>query len=130
MTVFVDTSYYIATILPHDQWHGMAVRAYRPGLRFVTSAAVINEALTLLQARGLLSAALAFLADTRATTEIEVVHVDAVLQAEAWDLFHRYAGSGANAVDCISFAIMRRLSIKRAFTFDEHFRSAGFETLR
>ena len=102
----------------------------RPGLRSVTSAPVINETLTLLQARGLLLAALAFLAEMRANPEIEVVHVDAVLQAEAWSLFHRFAGSGANAVDCISFAIMKKLSIKRAFTFDRHFRSAGFEILR
>jgi predicted nucleic acid-binding protein len=29
----------------------------------------------------------------------------------------------------ISFTIMRRLGITRAFTNDRHFRAAGFETL-
>ena len=48
---------------------------------------------------------------------------------EAWDLFARWGSAGANAVDCVSFAIMRRLSIEKAFTFDELFRLAGFETL-
>lgn len=48
----------------------------------------------------------------------------------AWDLFHRWGGSGANPVDCASFAIMRRMDIKKAFTFDRHFRTAGFAILR
>src|SRR5260370_1456366 len=39
-----------------------------------------------------------------------------------------FAG-GAGIVDQISFVVMRRLSIARAFTNDEHFRAAGFETL-
>jgi hypothetical protein len=37
--------------------------------------------------------------------------------------------SRANAVDGVSFAIMRKLSIRKAFSFDNHFRSAGFDTL-
>ncbi|MBZ5593473.1 MAG: hypothetical protein LAP39_14615 [Acidobacteriia bacterium] len=53
-----------------------------------------------------------------------------MLQSEAWDLFHRWRSSGANPVDCASFAVMRRLNIKKAFTFDQHFRTAGFEILR
>jgi predicted nucleic acid-binding protein len=30
----------------------------------------------------------------------------------------------------VSFAVMRKLAIRKAFTFDEHFRLAGFEILR
>jgi len=30
-------------------------------------------------------------------------------------------------VDCGSFYVMRRLGIKRAFTFDRHFTEQGFE---
>lgn len=130
MTAFVDISYFVAIMAPRDQWHKKAVSAYRPGFGLVTSSAVINETISLLQSRGLLSVALVFLADVRTNPDIEVFHADAVLQSEAWSLFHRFAGSGANAVDCLSFAIMKKLSIHRAFTFDEHFRGAGFEILR
>jgi len=129
MTVFVDTSYYIARTIACDQWHAAAAKAIRPGLRFVTSAPVINETVSLLQRRGLVSVALQFLTEVRNNPDIDVIHVDESLQREAWDLFHRLAGTGANAVDCISVAIMKRLSIKKAFTFDEHFRRAGFEIL-
>ena len=31
--------------------------------------------------------------------------------------------------DCTSFEIMRQLGIRRAFTFDRHFREAGFTTI-
>ena len=58
-----------------------------------------------------------------------MVQIDAVIQAEAWDLFVRYSGAGASPVDCSSFAVMRRMGITKAFTFDQRFRAAGFETL-
>ena len=129
MNIFVDTSYYIARTLVNDQWRAAAAKATRADLRFVTSAPVINETVSLMQKRGYVSGALAFLSETRGNPDLQIVYVDPNLQSEAWDLFNRFAGSGANAVDCISFAIMRRMSIKKAFTFDRHFRSAGFEIL-
>jgi len=130
MTVFVDSSYFVATLAPRDQWQEQTLGTLQPGLRFVTSAPVIDETITLLQARGFLSTALRFLQEIRANPEVEIVYLDAALQSEAWDLFCRWGGSGAGAVDCTSFAIMRRLGIKKAFTFDRHFLTAGFEILR
>ena len=130
MTVFVDSGYYIAFLIPRDQWFHEAEKAGRSEFRAVTSSMVVNETISLLQARGLLSTALGWLQGVRQDTNTQIVYVDAVLQSEAWDLFHRWGGSGANPVDCASFAIMRRMNIKKAFTFDQHFRTAGFEILR
>jgi predicted nucleic acid-binding protein len=130
MNVFADTSYFVALMAKRDQWSKIANDATLPDIHLVTSSAVVNETISLLQNRGFLSTALCFLAEIRSDPGVEVIHVDAALQSEAWDVFHRVAGSGANAVDCISFAIMKRRSIRRAFTFDEHFRHAGFEILR
>lgn len=129
MTVFVDSGYYVAYLVPRDQWFDAAEKAGRGDFRAVTSSLVVNETASLLQARGLFSTALAWLAEIRRQPDTQIVHVDAALQSEAWDQFHRWGGSGATPVDCASFAIMRRMNIKKALTFDQHFRAAGFAIL-
>jgi hypothetical protein len=131
MRAFIDTSYFFARLVSRDQWHAKARKAARAtDLVAVTSSLVVNETASLLQAKGMFPAALAFVSGIRSSTDIRVIHVDATLQAEAWDLFGKWGAAGANVVDCASFAIMRSLSIRRAFTFDQHFRAAGFEILR
>jgi predicted nucleic acid-binding protein len=80
MTAFVDTSFYIARIMPRDRWHEKALRAMRPGIAFCTSTFVINETISLLQARGFFSAAISFLRETRLSQEIWIVYPDAVMQ--------------------------------------------------
>jgi predicted nucleic acid-binding protein len=129
VTVFLDTSYFVAFLVPRDQWFRKAVDATRMDFRAVTSSLIVNETVSLLQARGLLSTALAWLSGIRADPKTLIIYVDAALQVEGWSLYHRYAGAGANAIDCVSFAVMRSLNIKHAFTFDQHFRAAGFEIL-
>ena len=129
MRVFVDTAYFIARIMPRDQWHKAAAKAPRPGWTFFTSSLVVNETISLLQARGHFSAALAFLDAIRHNEAVQILYPDPSIQAEAWDLFGQWGGSGANAVDCVSFSMMKRMGIRRAFTFDKHFRTAGFEIL-
>ena len=129
MLTFIDTSYFFARLVASDQWHERAKRAAKPGLRSVTSSLVINETISLLQAKGFFSPALTFLRGIRLSSDVRVIYPDAALQSEAWDLFGKWGGSGANAVDCVSFAVMRSLRIKKAFTFDKHFHQAGFEIL-
>jgi predicted nucleic acid-binding protein len=57
---------------------------------------------------------------------IDPTHDD---QAQAWTAFDRGEAGDAGIVDYVSFIVMRRLEINRAFTNDAHFRAAGFETL-
>jgi predicted nucleic acid-binding protein len=130
VTVFVDTSFYVARIMARDQWHGRAVAAAKPGLDYITSSLVLNETISLLQARGYLDAAFEFIENARSGSPALVIYPDAALHGAGWDLFVRHAALGANAVDCVSFAIMQKFGIRTAFTFDGHFRAAGFETLR
>ena len=47
----------------------------------------------------------------------------------AWLAYERGEADSAGIVDQVSFTIMRRLGISKAFTNDGHFRAAGFETL-
>lgn len=130
MRVFVDTSYFIARALTRDQWHEAAVAAVEPGMDFYTSSLVVNETITLLQTRGYGREAMTFLDYTIRAGALHVVFPTELDQREAWRLFRVWLGIGASAVDCSSFALMARLGIRRAFTFDEHFRAVGFQTLR
>ncbi len=46
---------------------------------------------------------------------------------KAWDAFLKYEDQdGMDLVDCLSFAIMERLNIKEAFTFDRDYETYGF----
>jgi predicted nucleic acid-binding protein len=90
---------------------------------------VINETLQFLQIKGFLSAALHFLLEAQRGTLGQIIYVDAGLQTEGWRIFQKFGGSGASPVDCVSFAIMKRFSIQRAYTFDRHFAAAGFQIL-
>jgi len=130
MTVFLDTSFFYARISPRDQWHRLAKRAADPSGRAVTSSLVVNETVSLLQARGFFPAALMFLQQIRASSHVEIVVPDSALQSEGWDLMARYGPAGAGVVDCTSFAIMRRMRLRQAYTFDRHFVAAGFQILK
>jgi predicted nucleic acid-binding protein len=47
----------------------------------------------------------------------------------AWNAYRRGEAGQAGIVDHVSFIVMRRLGLTRAFTNDQHFRAAGFEVL-
>ncbi len=47
----------------------------------------------------------------------------------AWLDYEAGRVGDASIVDCISFAVMRRLGLAEAFTNDQHFTAAGFTTL-
>ncbi len=57
---------------------------------------------------------------------ISLLYADASMDGEAWRFFTQHGASGATYTDCVSFAVMAMLGLKRAFTFDEHFAEAGF----
>jgi predicted nucleic acid-binding protein len=126
MNVFVDTSFFVAVAMKRDQWHERALRAVRPEMSLLTSSLVVNETVSLLQARGRFSEALLFLREIRANGAVEILYPDPAVQSQAWEEFPRRGAAGANAVDCVSFALMRKFSIRDALTFDQHFRAAGF----
>jgi len=47
----------------------------------------------------------------------------------AWNAYQRGEADSAGIVDHISFTVMRRLGIAKAFINDRHFSAAGFETM-
>lgn len=50
-------------------------------------------------------------------------------EINALELFEKYADQKVSFTDCLSFVIMQRLKIKQVFSFDNHFKYAGFELI-
>lgn len=129
--IFVDTGAFLARYLPRDQYHEHARAAWErlPSEPWpvYTSNFVLDETLTLLGRR----ASFAFAADRAesilTSTTIVILRPDAEDELEALELFRKFADQRPSFTDCVSFALMRRYEIPRAFGFDRHFLDAGFE---
>jgi predicted nucleic acid-binding protein len=131
LIVFVDTSAFCALLNADDQEHERitpiwaALREANAGL--LTTNYVALETIAVLQNRLGLAAVRAFLDGMIPVLEIEWVHPEAdQAAAEALVAANRRELS---LVDCVSFAAMRRLGLRRAFTLDPHFSEQGFECL-
>lgn len=130
MTVFLDTSFLKALLDSRDDFHHQAIRIFsqcqKQKASLVTTNYIIDEALTLLRARGGLALARKvqrFLAQGAQT--LTIIRVTIEDDANAWQWFEKN-WSRLSFTDCTSFAIMKRLGIAHAATFDKHFSRAGF----
>jgi predicted nucleic acid-binding protein len=127
--IFVDTGAFLARHLVKDQFHERAVDGWveLSRHRCVTTIHVIDETITLLARR----AGHAFAAErARAILTSRVLQVERPgLDDElaALEQFERFGDQAISFTDALSFAVMRRMRIERAFSFDRHFALAGFE---
>jgi predicted nucleic acid-binding protein len=132
MSVFVDTSALVKLLDANEEDHDQAatiwasLAAQRESL--VTTNYVVAETIAVIQRRLGVKAVHVLKQQIMPVMRVEWVNetdhdagFDAVIAAGRNDL---------SLVDCISFAIMRRLAIRRCFTFDAHFQKMGFEPLR
>ena len=60
------------------------------------------------------------------SSTLEILRPSPEDELAALDLFEKFADQEVSFTDCISFVLMRRRQIKRVFSFDRHFRHAGF----
>jgi uncharacterized protein len=129
--VFLDTVGLIAILNHTDQWRAPAAAALgdlhvkRRG--FITTELIFYEAGNAL-ARTQLRAAL----DNLRTELRDQGRIKTPTDSDcelAWQSYRRGTSGEASIVDCISFAVMRRLGLTDAFTNDQHFAAAGFTTL-
>jgi len=129
--VYADTSALHVLLDGDDAQHEAATRVWeqlrRSDAVLATTNYVVVETLALCQRRlGMLAARL-FAEEFAPVLAVEWVDqtthevgVAAMLAANRRDL---------SLVDCVSFEVMRRLGIRRAFAVDEHFREQGFEVV-
>jgi uncharacterized protein len=131
--IFIDTGALIARHVAVDQHHAAALAAWgrieTARDRCFTSNFVLDEVWTLLARR----AGAAFAAERArrlyASPRFTILRPEQDDELDALSLLEKYADQAVSYTDCISFVLMRRTKIRRAFTYDAHFERAGFERI-
>ena len=123
--LFIDTGAFLARYLARDANHGRAAALWeeisdRPCF---TSNHVLDETFTLLGRRSTYTFAAARAERSR---DLEILYASRDGEIEAVRLFRKFADQKVSFTDCVSFALMRRFRLVKAFSFDDHFRRAGF----
>ena len=130
MKLFVDTSAWLALNDRSDQFHALAVEklaSIRAGrISLVTSDYVLDESVTIIRLRASHAAAVIFGQSILGSSVIDLIPVGTDDRLAAWEIFRKYADQDFSFTDCTSFALMRKLRLKTAFTFDGHFSLIGF----
>jgi predicted nucleic acid-binding protein len=129
--IFVDTGAWIARLVARDQNHERALEAWavlaRGQQRCATSNYVLDECITLLARKTTYAFAAREARKLYASDRLEVLRPAAIDERAAIELFAKYADQRVSFTDCVSFALMKRHRMRRAFAFDRHFAAAGFE---
>ncbi|MFL5260136.1 MAG: type II toxin-antitoxin system VapC family toxin [Hyphomicrobiales bacterium] len=129
--IFVDTSFWIALAVARDPLHSRARDQWsslrRAGVKLHTSVPIIVETFTFLDRNANRDVALTWKQSVYkpGIVTISVCELDDL--ERSWRYFQRRDLYRLSAVDATSFAIMERLRIRTACTFDHHFVVAGFK---
>jgi predicted nucleic acid-binding protein len=128
--VFVDTSAFGAFLNEGDAEHRAAIaianELARAHLRLLTTNFVVAETHALILSRAGRDLALRSLYRIDQGVE-QIVRVAEEDEQRARWIIERYSDKDFSLTDAISFAVMERLGIGHAFTFDRHFAQYGFQ---
>ena len=127
--LFVDTAAWIGLEVTNDEHH-LAANAFLQdsgrAFQWVTTNWILWEAVTWLRRRAGHASAVRFGERLLVSGKLEIITITPRLEMSAWEIFRCYQDKDFGYIDCTSFAAMKHLGLKTAFTFDEHFRQAGF----
>lgn len=129
---FVDSSAYLALLNPRDRYHEEAALVSRKLAAehwqlFVTNF-IVAEAHALILGRLGHPIARQFLAALlRSSTN--VIRPTLADEQKARHIIFQYEDKDFSLTDALSFAVMERLAIPAAFTFDHHFSQYGLQRL-
>ena len=127
---FVDTSFVVALVNKHDQYHTQAIElASRFDQRpLVTTDAILLEVGNAL-ARSFKTESIRIIELFIASEEIQIIHLNADLFRRAFELYRSQSDKAWGLIDCISFVVMKDLKLTASLTADRHFEQAGFTVL-
>jgi predicted nucleic acid-binding protein len=131
MKLFVDTSAWFALHDKSDRNHKEAVakslEIKKRKIELVTSEYIMDESITLIRYKVSHKAAVIFGESFLFSNIVAIMDVSPEDRLKAWELFRKYEDKTFSFTDCTSFVLMKNLDLRRAFTFDEHFKQAGME---
>ncbi len=127
--VFVDTSSYYALVDQSDAMHKSAVatahRLSKNGADLFTSNFVVVETHTLILNRLGRDSATQALARIYASTT-RIIRATEADERRGREIVVQQRDKDYSLVDAISFAVMERLHLRLAWTYDHHFHQFGF----
>jgi predicted nucleic acid-binding protein len=128
--LFADTAAWLNLYDRREAAHTATRKAFeglqRQRVTLYVTDYVLDETLTIIQARVDHAAAVVCGQLLLRSPAIRLVHIDAELWAEAWQMFQMYDDKDFSFTDCTSFVVMRRHKLLDAFTVDHHFEQMGF----
>ena len=133
--LFIDTSGWACYYDERHSLHADAKLLYRvaiaEGRGTVTSNYVVAELVALMASplRIPRPRVTALIDGLKASPYVEIIHIDAALDAAAWQMLKHRHDKEWSLVDCASFVVMQQRGIMEALTTDRHFEQAGFVRL-
>lgn len=128
--IFIDTGAFLARYSAKDELHKTSVSSWavleKSKELLFTSNFVLDETFTLLGRRTGYAFAAARARAILSSTAFTILRPSKYDEIEAVKLFEKFADQSVSYTECISFVLMRSNKIERVFTFDKHFRMAGF----
>ncbi len=129
--IFVDTGAFVGRFLANDQYHEAALGLWdqveRANETCVTSSLVLAETITLLARRSSAAFAVEKARLIYGSARFQILRPGPAEEADALAVLLKYADQRVSFTDAVSFVLMQRDGLRRAFTFDAHFPIAGFE---
>ena len=129
--IFVDTSALFAIANAKDEDHQKAkeflTKLVEERATLLVTNFIIAEIYTLMLRKIGRNKAIEYVEKLRNTAEIERVSEED--ESKAWQIILHFHDKHFSYVDATSFAVMKRLGINDAFSFDEHFRQCSFNRL-
>jgi len=128
--IYIDTSAFFAILDHDDEAHAPAARIWTDLLNnntdLVCNNYVLLESISLIQHR----IGMAAIRDFNALAAlVQIIWVGPDEHEAAVSAFLTANRRQLSLVDCSSFEVMRRLGLRRVFTFDPHFAEQGFDLL-
>ncbi len=129
--ILIDTSAILSILDKEDSYHLLAARAWQEIVtkeeRVVLNSYILLEATALIQRRYGIEILREF--HFAMLPLLGVEWLDAIKHTQAMEFLFSANRRQLSLVDVSAFATMRRMGIKKVFTFDNHFAEQGFDLL-